>query len=298
MARKNNLIYVLLVTVLLLFSACNTDTDDAQQSGLFGKKPTTSGSSSSNTQGVTLEFSEGNPPKEMYNDQSVTFGFIFTNYQEHEITDMNIKVSGYDTSYVSGLSNSYSIAKIPKYTTQAGPGVYADLVASGVTVKNFQEKYNFNPQFDYCYTAKSNLAQQVCILSKQTNLCEVEVDKMQKSNGPLVTSIDSIINKDGGSQVRVFFTVNNKGTGKVVNTCFKEDYSNKFTVSAKLGTQVGDCHSVSGEYNIIQNKASFYCDFARSSEDSYASQITVDLSYKYEQSVKKQILVKDLNKGY
>lgn len=297
MVRKNNLVYVLLVTVLLLFSACNTDTDDAQQSGLFGKKPTTGGSSS-NTQGVTLEFSEGNPPKEMYNDQSVTFGFIFTNYQEHEINDMNIKVSGYDASYVSGLSNSYSITRIPKYTTQAGPGVYADLVASGVSVKNFMEKYNFNPQFDYCYTAKSNLVQQVCIPSKQTNLCEIKLDKLQKSNGPLVTSIDSIINKDSGGQVRVFFTIQNKGNGKVVNTCFKEDYSNQFSVTAKLGTQVGDCQSVSGAYNIIQNKASFYCDFTRSSEESYASQITVDLSYKYEQSVKKEILVKDLSKGY
>ena len=301
---KNKLI-VLGLIVMMLFSGCSVPFlgDDTKTSG-FGSSSSSS-SSSSDTKGVVLEFSEGNPPEEMYSEQTVTFGYVFKNHQNHEITDLKLKASGFETNYVHGLDdNVENIPEIPKMTDEMGIGIYAETNPPQVYLEDFGEKYNFNPEFKYCYSADSILTEQVCVPSKLTNVCEIKIEKMQKTNGPLTVIANNIINKDNGGKVRIFFTIENKGNGKVVNAnncpSTKDDYSADYDIKATLGTANGQCYSVSGDdkYKVINNeKGSFYCDFTRSSEDSYATQLSVTATYKYEQTTKLNILVKNINGG-
>ncbi|MDA3855825.1 MAG: hypothetical protein PF569_06185 [Candidatus Woesearchaeota archaeon] len=286
----NRILVIGLVSLMILFAGCSADTGDAQTSGFLG-----SGSSSKGGVGVGLSFAEGNPKSEMIKEQPGTFAFVFTNYQEHEISDLVVRSKGFDWNYVNGLDEEFSIDTIPKATTQTGPGIYAGYIVSGVSVSGFTGDYNFNPKFDYCYSAKTLYREQICVPSVN-NQCDTDVTKSLVQNGPLSVKYDRINSIE--DEIRIDFTVNDNGGGKVVNECFNdEDYANSYELVATLGSDQGSCEAVSGQ-NMINGKSKFYCTFSRSGDDSYASQIVVELDYKYQQTKEQKITVKDLNQGY
>jgi len=288
--KKNKIMMLFLLVVVLLFSGCNMPfIGDAKQDGFGGGSSDTGFNSN---KGVELSFNEGVPPSDVYKGQEFIFGFLFENHQQHDIADMRLKVSGFDQSYVPSLKSEYDIPNIPKLTKEAGVGILGSFAISNIKVDNFQTEYPFNPKFDYCYKAQTNSLESVCIPDKAENKCNAEVKTSLTNNGPLQVSVQNIINKGDG--VRIFFTVQNKGTGVVRNTCFKKDYSIKFDVDATLGTEKGTCSTSGGEFVMVNNKASFHCDFARGQDTSYPSQAIVKLDYTYEQSVQKNILVKSM----
>jgi len=291
MIKRSSLV-IILVLLGVVFSSCSLGSNDTKVSGFsIGR-----GSSSSGGSGVDLEFAEGNPTSEMFKAQPYTFAFVFKNNQEHEINDLEIRPKGFDYSYVQGLFTSHVVQKIPKATKQTGPGIYAGLVVQGVRVDGFVGDYQFNPVFDYCYSAKTQFREQICVPSIE-NKCDTKIDTSTTQNGPLSVNIDHV--NSLANDVRVDFTVNNKGSGKIVNTCFNtKEYANAYTLSSvKLGSATGNCEAISG-YQILNGQSKFYCTFQRTSEDSYASQLVVVLDYKYEQEMQKKIVVRDLTQGY
>ena len=282
---------ILVLGVFMLLSGCSLTGSDSS-SKTSGFLPSSGSTSTNNGNGVSLSFAENNPTSEMYKGNPTTFAFVFTNYQEHDISDLKVKIKGFETSFVQGLSNNYNVNTIPRYTSSSGAGVFSGLIVSGVSVDKFEGTYNFNPTFDYCYSAKTSFIEQVCVPST-TNTCDTDVSSSTTQNGPISVSIDRIVNSN--DKVRVDFVLNDKGNGDVVNECFKtDDYANKYDLKVTLGSQTGSCEAVSGE-NIVNGKGNFYCEFSRSGDDSYASQIVVELDYKYQQSESKKIVVKDLN---
>jgi hypothetical protein len=284
---------MIICLVLLVFAGCSSDSG-AKQSGIFGGGTgSSSGSSSSSNAGVVLEFAQGNPPSEMFKGQDYTFAFVFKNAQEHPVEDLQVKVSGFDTGFVSGLSPSYSVAKIPAASSSIGDGVYSGLVVSGVSVDGFEGNFNFNPVFDYCYTAKTKYIDMVCVPSKN-NQCTADYTSNKKQNGPLSLSVDKI--NSIGDEIQITFTLQNSGKGQTVNECFNtNDYGTKYTInSVKLGTTVGTCNPRGAEDFLLGNgKANFYCTFPRSGDDSYASQLTAEIEYLYQQQLKKSFKVVD-----
>ncbi len=289
--NKKSLVMILILSLSLVFAGCSGGADGAKEDSLFGGK---SGSTSKGGSGVELSFADGRPSSEMFKGEPVTFAFVFTNYQEHEINDMKLETRGFDKGYVSGLSESYNINKIPQATIN-GAGIYPGHIVNGVSVDNFEDNYNFNPTFDYCYTAKTSFREQVCVPSK-TNECDISFDKSSNQNGPLNVKIDRIRTVD--KKVRVDLTINNNGKGQVVNECFNvEDYANKYKYKVSLGSQTGNCEAVS-DFTIINGKSNFYCEFNSDSDSEYSSQVVVELDYNYQQSTEKKIVVKDLNYGY
>lgn len=292
--KNRTILAILIISILILFSGCSSD-KDIKESGFSIGKGTSKGSSSSKS-GVNLEFANQNPPSEMIKGQPYTFAFVFKNFQEHEITDLEFKTKGFERGYVNGLEENYKIASIPPGTQTTGPGVYSGLVLNGVTVTGFEGNFAFNPEFDYCYSAKTNYIEQICVPSTM-NQCDTQVEKYSKQNGPLSIKIDRITSLE--NKIRIDFVITNTGSGKVVNECFKtDDYANAYTLSeVKLGSQIVSCNTISGE-KIISDKSNFYCEFPRNGESSYASQVSVKLDYKYQNTVKKNIKVIDLNQGY
>ncbi len=291
MGTMVTIVLLVAVLVMILFSGCGSVGDREDGIKLPGSS---SGSSKKSDSGISLEFGKMSPPDEMIKGQPVTFGFIFVNYQEHEVSDLKIKTKGYDTGYVIGLEEFYTVTNVPKSTVQ-GPGQFAGLSVSGVKVDSFEGTYNFNPTFDYCYSAKNIFREQICVPSLK-NQCDISVDKSLKENGPLKVSIDSINSIE--NKVRIHFSIKNGGSGEVVNECFNtDDYADKYELKVSLGSQTGDCVAVSGQ-TIIGGESNFYCEFSRNSDDAYSSQAIVELDYMYQQSTQKKILVNDLNQGY
>ncbi len=290
--KKNNILLIMLISLSLIFAGCSSNSD-AKQSGLFSGIGKGSSSSSNSDSGLSLTFAENNPPSKMIKGAPVNFAFIFTNAQKHEITDLRIKTKGFERSYVSGLAEEYNINLIPKATLQTGEGIYTGLQVSGVSVDGFTNSFLFNPKFEYCYTAKTSYVEQLCVPSTQ-NTCSLKVDKSIDSNGPIKVNIDRVNSIE--NNIRIDFSIYNSGNGKVVNECFKtDDYSNDYKLnSVKLGTTEGACTAIS-DYKLNNGKSNFYCEFTRTSNEEYASQLSVKIGYKYNQEVQKQIVVEDLN---
>ena len=74
-----------------------------------------------------------------------------------------------------------------------------------------------------------------------------------------------------------------------------DDYATKYNiVKASLGTKEGDCQPQgSDEFLLGDQKGNFYCEFDRSQEDSYQTQLVVELENLYEQSTSLSIEVVD-----
>lgn len=284
---------VMLLGVVLLLSGCGLDGDNKEGGISIG-----GGSSASGTGGVELSFAEKNPSSEMLVGEAQTFAFVFKNNQNHPVNDLVVKAKGFDYSYVSGLDNykdSGSVDEIPRATIQSGAGIYDGLKVD-VTVDGFGDReYNFNPTFDYCYTAKTTFSEEVCVPSKD-NICDEKITKSKEQNGPLTVNVERIT--PTGDQIRIDFKLSDSGKGQIVNECFDvEDHSNAYNgLEVKLGTNVGTCEAPSGE-KIINGESFFNCKFARGSDDSYTSQVQVSFDYKYQQSIKKSIVVRDLDKN-
>lgn len=289
--KIRNILVVFAVVLMLVFSGCSIGSDTKQSGLSIGK-----GSASSGKGGVDLSFAEGNPSKTLNKDQPVNFAFVFTNYQNHPVDDLKMKIKGVEWGYVKGLKEDYSLREIPK-ATQTGPGVYSGLVEQGVKITDFIESYNFNPKFEYCYSAITEFRKSVCVPAKNTNTCDKSVENALSQNGPVKVSIDRINAID--NKIRIDFTLSDSGLGSVVNECFKtDDYANEYKIeSVTLGTKNGNCKAMSGE-KMINGQSNFYCEFDRSSDEAYSSHVNVELSYKYQQDESLSINVQDLNAGY
>lgn len=289
--NKKNFLLVILLAIMLFIAGCSSGTDSRGSSFGSGSSSGTSGSGS----GLELSFAQGNPPSEMFKGQPYTFAFVIKNLQEHDITDLQIRTKGFDRGFVSGLAESYSVSNVPR-ASSIGPGLYTGLIAQGVTVDGFVGNFNFNPEFEMRYSAKTNFRQQICVPS-QSNTCDVDVTSSLYSNGPVTVKVSHI--NALGSTIRVDFDVTNSGKGDVIGAGdTKVEYTAPYQVQATLGTARGTCTpSGTNEFLIAGNKGSFNCEFQRTSDSSYASQLSVELDYQYIQELKLPIRVRDLNQG-
>ena len=274
MNKITKIISSVLLASALLLSGCTSDTG-AKESGFLGGG---SSSSSSSGSGVSIEFQELNFKPQKDNEFSLVMNL--ENNLLHDV-DVLIRPSGFDWNYLSsGLEKEFSL-KLSKATNN-GPNKNAHYI-EGIKLSGFTGDYNWNPTFKYCYDAKTQFREQICVPNK-LNSCDADVKSDKFSNGLLSTTVSSIypIAED---KIGVEFEVSNSNNGVVVNECFqdenKNDFGNKISEPVvKLGTTVGDCiaTSTSNGFSINQNKLTFKCEFTRSGDasESYASQVTVD----------------------
>jgi hypothetical protein len=283
---------IIMITALLILAGCTSGSDNDQSiSNPFGSGNGNSVSSSSS--GVSLEFTDGNPPQDMFIGSPVNFAFVFKNYQLHDVENMEVRVKGFDRSYVSGLDESYSITRVPKASEALGAGTFAGLVASGVVVDGFVGDYDFKPEFEYCYMAKTTFRETVCVPSL-TNQCEVDYNAETTQNGPISVKINRV--NSISDNVQISFTLENKGQGETRTQCFNDqDYTSPYVLnSVKLGTLDGSCTPQgTDDYLLGDGKGSFFCEFSRSQDGSYPTQLTLELEYLYEQEIQRSYTVID-----
>ena len=290
--KLTKLLAVLMAIALVFVAGCSND-GDTRTSGIGNGN--SNSNSPSPTNGVTLEFAEGNPSNEIFKGTPVNFAFIFKNNQKHEISNLKMRTAGFDRGFVSGLQEEYTISNIPAASEAAGQGVYSGLVAQNVVVDEFEGSYNFNPEFTYCYEATSTHDQSLCV-PNTNNQCNTDYQESQSNNGPLGVQISSI--NSIGENVLIRFSVSNNGPGEVVNECFNtQDYATSYSVDATLGTQDGQCSPTGSEEFLLSggDSGNFQCEFPRTSDDSYSTQLVVELGHKYQQSLTKQVEAVDPN---
>ncbi len=295
--NKNIFLIISIIFISIIISGCSISsiTNSNENSLTIGSGSSSISSSKASTAGVVLEFDEKSIPEKMYVNQPVTFILHFKNYLEIEIKDLELITKGFDRSLIHGLPESMNIRTIPKMTS-ISPGEYQQVI-SGIVGNNINEYYNFKPTFEYAYSAKTKFIEQICIPNTK-NTCEIKVDKYQNQNGPVTIKINRISNYN--NEIRIDFIATNSGNGVLVNSNDKfnrDSYAVDYSLDyVKLGSSNGNCKSLGVEnFQFMNEVGNFYCIFPRSSEDSYASQISLEMSYSYNQEVSKNILVENLN---
>lgn len=285
---------LVLLIILVLFAGCSSLGLGEKTSAITIGSGSSKTSTSDVKKGVVLTFADGNPPKEMFKGEPYTFAFVFQNFLKHDIENVRIKSKGFDTNFVRGLVSETSVSRIPKASPEFGPGVFSGLVVSGVTVNDFQGDYSFSPSFDYCYQTKTVYREQICVKSTK-NQCDIDVPKSSDLDGIVSVTVGDV--QVVGNDILVRIELSNAGSGEIVNECFKtEDFERKYdSFVVKLGSTVGNCVSSSERNTFISGKSSQVCRFARTQEDAYSSQISVEFNYLYQQNAKTSVKVKDLS---
>lgn len=282
-----NLIMICLAALLL--SGCANFTGGGVQTSGIG------GGSSSSQGGVEITFSENNPRSEYFKGEPITFAFLFSNYQMHEVEDMQLKITGFDRGNVNGVPETDSVSSISKFSEVAGPGLKTDYIYEEVEVDNFEKEFPFNPKIRYCYTQQSFKKEEICVPATN-NICsdDIVVQSNVEENGAFnfeILRVNAISGK-----IRIDFEMTNAISGKIVDECFeREGFASSFDgVVAKLGVEDGECFPIGTENFLFTNgKANFYCEFARTGDDSYPSQVYVSASSLYEQETSLSITVRD-----
>ena len=269
------LIASLLIIFLLTFSACS------ELSLLNG----TSGGSKSSSQsdGVVLEIPSF--PSELWEDtQNIKIPLIFKNYENHKISDLELRVRGIDSSLVK--INGINSVDIEKNIRVGVPGITQKEL--NMAIYDFDSDFTGNVIFNYCYDAQSEYVGQICVPKKYETSCGNP--KSETTIGPLQIKIDDLVSIN--DDIRVTFRVTNSGAGKIVNACFDE--GNQYVASYNvIEVKVGSKTICSDKQeNYIEGQSTFTCNFKRADEEEYTTQVSVKISYKYSKEVSKQINVR------
>lgn len=285
--------FTMLLGFSVLISGCNLTGGNVQNNAIG------SGGSSSNVGGVEISFVENNPPSEMFKGEEYDFAFIFQNNQMHAVDNMQLKITGFDRGNVNGIPETDSVSSIPAFSDVAGAGIKTDYFYEGVVVDDFEKEYPFNPKIRYCYSHDSFRKEEVCVPALN-NVCadDIIVESNTETNGVFgfeILRVNAI-----SDRIRIDFEMSNRGNGRLVDECFeREGFASNFeNVQARLGTEEGDCRPTGTDDFIFTNgKANFYCEFSRTGDDSYPSQLFVSAGSLYEEETSLSITVFDPSYG-
>lgn len=294
MITKIKLLIIALLSAIIFLSGCSGT--EGQQGGI-GLPGGGGDSGSSSDSGIILDFSD----IEIQPQKGFEFSMLLKveNHQRHAISDLKIKPTGFDWSYVSGLNTEYSVSMAT--ATVNGPS-YFTINMQNIVLDGFEGDYNWDPSFKYCYTAKSIFREEKCV-PNSLGQCDVDVQKETFQNGPLRITLDNIY-PQGDNIIAVDFTIRDtkRLQGNIVNECFQSEnlnqFGNEFKLnSVMLGSSSGDCNPTSSnKYEINDGQAKFTCKFNRGSNtDAYSSQVSVELEYLYQQQHDQDITVRDLD---
>ena len=298
MKKNKSLILIILIGLVLFFSGCslNSGSNSNENGFSIGVGTGSNSNGGGSTSGLVLKLDDNYPPSSMQELQPYTFTLIFENYLNHPLNDVIIEPIGFDNSLVKGFDKKYTKSDIPS-NTRDGYG-QTQLIISGIQSVDLSKNYNFNPTFKYVYKGYTDYLEQICVPDK-LNKCNIKVDKSLNQNGPITVKVLRINSLNG--KIRIDFKLSNSGSGYVVNpeNKFKTDeYATKYNLdSVKLGSIEGDCHSLDGsnKFQLMKQSGTFYCEFDRNSDESYATQLTVNLDYLYNNKVSKRILIENTN---
>ena len=284
----------MLIVLMVVLAGCSfTGNSDVRTSGVSG------GSGGSSQGGVGISFIENNPPSEMFKGENYDFAFLFSNYQMHQVDDLELKISGFDRGIVRGIPESDSISSIPAYSEVAGAGLKTDHFYEGVVVEGFEKEYPVNPKIKYCYSQTSFRKEEICVPSIK-NVCadDIEILNRPEDNGALEFKILRVNSVSG--KVRIDFEMTNSLNGRIVESCFEEaGFASPYDeVISTLGVEDGECNPTGAENFLFTNgKANFYCEFDRTSDESYLSQVFVSAGSLYEQETSLSITARDISYG-
>lgn len=213
---KKYLLAVILIGVLMTFSACDKDNGDDKPQGTF----------KGGTEGVGIVFVEGSPVSSFDAGENAEFSVKLTNSGEYDVPAGEAKARIFSTSPSFGLNNNYMASSEVLYGISVEgdtPGEREIDLGIGNYAEDIVIKQEFPVNARVCYPYKTRVSTTVCMGSRRLSeggaeqVCEVEGSRITTgtvSSAPVqVTEVEQ--GYKGSDGMTFSITIENKGTGTV-----------------------------------------------------------------------------------
>ncbi|MBI3033611.1 hypothetical protein HYY72_00430 [Candidatus Woesearchaeota archaeon] len=275
------------------------------------------------TDGIEMNFVEGSPPSEVFDNNNYKFPVELNLVNKGEYTvqpnEAKIELSGISSIDFGGPSYS-------KFNREQVSGKHKEdtgiCSSGGSTIVTFGESgeeqfayknavpgpLQFKVRADLCYKYKTNAVVQFCVQKElprfgQEPICKVNEAK-QASNSGSPIQIENFNQKPGERKIQFFFDVVHKGKGSIHtgDLCNPDaDTFNKNKVRVKVRTQAGPitCSTLGGAEGIVtmvDNKRTVNCvlDTTAITDKTSETPMFIDLEFNYKIHQDAPITVKHL----
>lgn len=312
---KKGVIFLIAVLILTTAQQCS--------SGSSGKQnkvdPYIGG-----TAGLSPQFQQYNPPDEVIDNGQFPFNveIKLVNSGEASVagTDIKVKLTGQNPSLWGKTESDFVIDGIPqsiepRYKDSEGNIIYPEDVSVFFQNLNYKEQLSVNylAKFwaEVCYTYKTEAVGEGCIKSDilstdPKDICQISEEKKIANSGAPIQVTRFLEQAGGTNKVRYTFTIEHKGPGRFFSpnskcvTLRTEPKENRLRF--RIDSAVADlvCSGFmgtagpgkEGEILLTDGKRSITCTQTKESTLDYTDTIKITLTYDYEQSVPKEVLVK------
>ncbi|MBC8444060.1 hypothetical protein H8D83_00590 [Candidatus Woesearchaeota archaeon] len=300
-----------LATLIVFTAGCNQETGPGRADPFIG-----------GTTGLTIEFIEGAPPKEVYDGGVFPFTAVLKieNIGETDVVsgDASVKVSGIYASDF-GTTTTDLIQSTTEDLLGSQKNAEGGITEGGIIHLTFPSTGDFsygdylsgNMNFPFlaklCYKYATKADTKICIkenpLSDNKGVCEIKETKTVFNSGAPVQIANFKETARANDKIAFTFDVWHKGTGKLFEkyTTCEDTLTNKDKVYVSIDTGMDglECTGLtegtatSGYITLYDGKRAITCtqNVAGSSGD-FEKVIEITLDYDYEQEISTNVLVK------
>ncbi len=287
-------ILTIVLVILLMFSfGCVPKEKDGQ--GTKGKAFAFTGSN-----GLLIEFDKDAPPSTNFVNEPIELIIKLTNRGAKELSagEVKAKLKGVAATEIFKPTTTEAGNKEELLIAELDPTI-SEIELGAITYspeKMFSAEYKPKIEAEVCFPYATNVnTNNFWISDKQEDLSKGSIADSDNSDAPVhITGLEEFKATD---KVRLEFTVENVGQGKVVDECFSEEKSEE-TVKVNILEPSANCETLggssTGEVKLINGKKVVRCNVDAPKGESYQTPLVIELEYNYGISLSKTITIKNL----
>jgi len=284
------------ITLLLLLTFCfGCVPKETSTTGTGGKAFAFTGSN-----GLLAEFDKDAPPSMNFVNEPLEIRIKLTNRGAQELSagDVRARLKGVAATDIFKPITTEAANKEELLIAELDPTV-SEIDLGTITYspeKMFSAEYKPEIEVELCFPYKTNVnTNNFWISNKQEDLSKGSISSSDNSDAPVhITKLEEFKSTD---KVRLEFTIEDLGKGKVVNACFPEEKSDEI-VKVNLLEPRANCETLgggsSGEVKLINGKKVIRCNVDAPKGESYKTPLVIELEYNYDIRLSKTITIKNL----
>ncbi len=292
--KINTFLVLILITLLVFSFGCTTI--PAKSSG----SSTTKGFKFSGNDGISVSFDKNAPPLESYQGDEIPIVLVLENKGAVEV-DQGVVKARLRGEVVN--SNYYQTSSLESTNQEVMPSAEREKLITdsridlGTIIYTPEEMFvsQVKPEIivEVCHPFSTLATSKLHILG-QIGKTLSSSPKVSNSAGPIkIKNLKTMVSK---GKTRFTFDIVKSGSGRIVDSCFPDEYDNYEVVSLDILQPAGVTCNLDGRGVTLyeKGKRTVTCEVAANEGDDYETELSIKLDYNYDRELKKKITIKKL----